>query len=208
MDSLLQHRAVDLCPLTWALAYIYTHTHTHKIIHSLISANILATLLRPSRLEWQGQGVEDDNMAAVMSSSAVPGSRAAWGRGGFPEGSDPCLKGCPVVQSEGRWSLAALRALLSLWQTTGKEAGVSRQLITCIWTWSLRESERADEGGRSKLIRGFINMKSMTKKWKRNPSKPVCLSVCYLWVECLFWSTFLMWFCPLTWQKVPAVCFG
>lgn len=48
--------------------YIHKHTHIYKIIHPHKSTNILATLLHPARLEWQGQEVRDENMAAVISS--------------------------------------------------------------------------------------------------------------------------------------------
>lgn len=69
------------------------------------------------------------------------GPEAAWIWGCFPGGSDPCLKGCSVVQSEDCWSLAELPAwamlLFSSWQTTEEEGDVSRRLIICIWTWPL-----------------------------------------------------------------------
>ncbi len=60
-DSLPQHHAVaPSMPLP-------SQTHTYKIIHPQKSTNILATLLHPACLQWQGQGVRDDNMAALIS---------------------------------------------------------------------------------------------------------------------------------------------
>lgn len=48
----------------------YTDIHTHKceIIHPQTSTNTLVTLLHPACLEWQGQKISNDNMAAVISS--------------------------------------------------------------------------------------------------------------------------------------------
>lgn len=98
---------------TASLCYLVLGLSWDKIWNSQVIShqkftNILPTLLHPACLEWQGQEFGDDNMAAVISSTAVPRSRAAWSRGCFPGGHDPCLKGGSVGQSEGCWSLAAL----------------------------------------------------------------------------------------------------
>lgn len=139
-DSLPQHQAVaSSMPLP---SRLYRHTYKkRKIFHPEKSTNSLATLLRPACLEWQGQRVGDDNMAALISSTQSFGLERHDAEAVSPGRSDPCLKGCSVVQSEGCWSLAVLPAkvtlLLSSWQTTEEEEGVTRQLIICICTWSL-----------------------------------------------------------------------
>lgn len=73
--------------------------HKYKIIHPKKSTNILATLLHPVCLEWQGQEVGDDNMAAVISSNAVPRTRSGMNLRLFPRGKWPVSEGvlcCPI----------------------------------------------------------------------------------------------------------------
>lgn len=69
------------------------HTQTHKAIYPQRFTNILSALLHPPRPEWQGQGSRDDNMAAVISSTAVPRFRAAQKRSSFPKGTWPVSEG-------------------------------------------------------------------------------------------------------------------
>ncbi len=55
-------------PPLFLFSLAYTDTHI-KIFHPKKPTNTLATLRHPARLEWQGQRVGDDNMAAVISSA-------------------------------------------------------------------------------------------------------------------------------------------
>lgn len=57
----------------------------------------------------QGQGWQHGSYGSPSSSQSLQSS-TAWSRSSFPGGSDPCLKGFSVVQSEDCWSLAVVPA--------------------------------------------------------------------------------------------------
>lgn len=132
-DSLPQHHIVlPPCPLPLA----YRHTHIKPSTHRNPQ-----TFWQPSSTlpVWSGR-VKGSGMTTWQLwylSTRSPWSRAAWSSGCFPGGKWPvsegglCLSNQRTAEAWRRYLLGAT-LLLSSWQTTEEEGGVTRRLIICI----------------------------------------------------------------------------
>lgn len=171
-------------------------THTHKTIHPQKSTNILATLLHPACLEWQGQGVGDDNMAAVISFHVVPSVQSGMKQWLFPRGEVTRVwRGPLFVQSEDCWSLKTDnrggrrrdQAAHHLHLDVAVEARERQQRGN---EWE-SQSGLDKQIGKSQRIKGRMSSLATIRRWtgtnkkrgnQRMPS--VCLSRCYVIQAC------------------------
>lgn len=157
-DSLPHHHAVapSMPSLSHHRTSIHIQTHTHTHIRSSTHRSP-QTFRKPSSIlpvwEWQGQGVRDDNMAAVIPSSRSLGQERHEAEAVSQE-KWPVSEGvlcCPI-----RGLLKPSSATCSghtaafLWQTTEEEGGVTRQLIICIRIRSSSVWGRANQEERHK----------------------------------------------------------
>ena len=192
-------------------------THTHKTIHPQKSTNILATLLHPACLEWQGQGVGDDNMAAVISFHAVPSVQSGMKQWLFPRGEVTRVwRGPLFVQSEDCWSLAALPARghaapLLLTDNRGgrRRDQAAHHLHPDVAVEARERQQRGNEWesqsgldkqiGKSQRIKGRMSSLATIRRWtgtnkkKRKPKEAICVSVsvlCYSGLLSLIESLF------------------
>lgn len=98
-----------------------THTHVYIYIHPHKSTNILASLLHPACLEWQGEWVRDDNMAAVISSTRSLGLEQHEAEAVSQEEVTRVWRGGLLSNQEDCWSLATLPAWATLLLSTDRQ---------------------------------------------------------------------------------------